>query len=281
MSTRILEYFNYEQDKSLIHRFDPRTKMLFVIVLTCYTILFKDLVPLMLLFAGVTPLVLLAKFFKKWLRAMITVLPLVLLIIILNALLLKNVPSPTTAGLAMGFRFLILAEVFGIFFQTVSPDELSQMFIKFRFPYSLAWAISTAYRFIPTLTKETAIIVAAQKARGLQIDRGNIFKRLKNMIPLLIPIFASAFRRSWQLAEAIESRGWNAMKKRTFLYSLRLKWWDYLTLLLLFGLFALFLFQVIKQYPLPSWMLWQLPEKYELKNLAIAFWSWLKNLFQK
>jgi len=265
MSTRILEYFNYEQDKSLIHRFDPRTKMLFVIVLTCYTILFRDLVPLMLLFACVTPLVLLAKFFKKWLRAMITVLPLVLLIIVLN----------------MGFRFLILAEVFGIFFQTVSPDELSQMFIKFRFPYSLAWAISTAYRFIPTLTKETAIIVAAQKARGLQIDRGNIFKRLKNMIPLLIPIFASAFRRSWQLAEAIESRGWNAMKKRTFLYSLRLKWWDYLTLLLLFGLFALFLFQVIKQYPLPSWMLWQLPEKYELKNLAIAFWSWLKNLFQK
>jgi len=279
MSSRILEYFNYEQEKSLIHRIDPRTKGLFVIVLTCYTILFRDLIPLLILFLLITPLVFLAKFFKKWARAMLTVLPLVLLIIILNALLLKDVPSPTTAGLAMGFRFLVLAEVFGLFFQTVSPDDLSQMFIKFKVPFSLAWAISTAYRFVPTLTKEAGIIVSAQKARGLQIDRGHLFKRLKNMIPLLIPIFASALRRSWQLAEAIESRGWNAVKKRTYLYSLRLKWWDYLLILVLLGLFALFLLQAIKQYPLPAWMLWQLPERFELKNLAIVFWNWLKSLF--
>ena len=128
---------------------------------------------------------------------------------------------------------------------------------------------------------ETEIIIAAQKSRGLQIDRGNIFKRARKMLPLLIPIFASAMRRSWQLAEAIESRGWNAIKKRTYLYSLKLKWWDFLIIILSLALFALFLVQAIKQYPYPEWVTWHIPEKYELKRLLSIAWNWFKGLFRK
>ncbi|MCK5157558.1 MAG: hypothetical protein KAR08_00250, partial [Candidatus Heimdallarchaeota archaeon] len=90
-----------------------------------------------------------------------------------------------------------------------------------------------------------------------------------------------AMRRSWQLAEAIESRGWNAIKKRTYLYSLKLKWWDYLLIIFSLALFALFLLQAIKQYPYPTWVTWHIPEKYELKRLFGIAWSWFKGLFQK
>jgi len=276
---KILDYFDYQASNSILHRLDPRTKLLFVIVITCVTILFRDLVPLLLLFAFIFPFIFLGNFFKKWLKAVLMMLPLILLIVLLNALLLKDVDSPTISGIAMAVRFVCLTAVLGLFFQTVSPDDISQMLVKFKFPYSLAWAISTAYRFIPTLAKETATIAAAQKSRGLQIDRGRLLKRLRNMIPLLIPIFASALRRSWQLAEAIESRGWNAVKKRTYLYMLKLKWYDYLLILFSLALFALFLLQAIKSYELPKWMDLDFPAKLELRELLTKLWHWIKGWF--
>ncbi len=280
MSSKILEYFDYESDKSILHQVDPRGKALFVVVITCITILFRELVPLLLILGAIIPLTFLAHFFKKWMRTILILLPLILLIIIINALLLK-VEYPTTIGIIMALRLIILTAVYGLFFQTVSPDDISQMLIKFRLPFTFAWAISTAYRFIPTLANETNIIMAAQKSRGLQIDRGNIFKRARNMVPLLIPIFASAMRRSWQLAEAIESRGWNATKNRTYLYSLKMKWWDYLVILVCLAIFGLFLFLVITQVDLPIWMQLYIPSKYELKELFKAAWDWIKGLFTK
>jgi energy-coupling factor transport system permease protein len=278
---RILDYFNYESKKSILHKVDPRVKALFLIVMTCITIVFRDFVPLIFILGFIIPLIFLGNFFIKWLKTMLTLSPLILLIVLLNSLLLKGVDSPTTSGIAMAIRFIVLTTVFGIFFQTVSPDDLSQMFVKFKFPYAFAWAISTAYRFVPTLAKEASTIASAQKARGLQIDRGRILKRLRNMIPLLVPIFASAMRRSWQLAEAMESRGWNATKKRTFLYSMKLKWWDYLIIIFSLALFALFLLQAIQQYELPIWMQWHIPERFELRRLLTIAWNWFKGLFSK
>ncbi|NHJ85531.1 MAG: energy-coupling factor transporter transmembrane protein EcfT [Asgard group archaeon] len=280
MSNRVLAYFDYETEKSPLHKIDPRVKFLYVIVFTCFTIYFRNMVPLLMLLGLILPFIFLGKFIIKWLKAQVAFIPLLLLIIILNAFLNKT-DYATSIGIAMGLRFIVLSAVFGLYFHTVSPDDISQMFIKFRLPYPFAWAISTAYRFIPTLSKETSIIVAAQKSRGLQIDRGNIFKRARNMIPLLIPIFSSAMRRSWQLAEAIESRGWNAIKKRTYIYSLKFKWYDYFLLLLSLGLLALFLYLVIQNVEFPNWMLWNIPIKYELRTLFSKFWNWFKGLFSK
>ncbi|MBK5112020.1 MAG: energy-coupling factor transporter transmembrane protein EcfT [Candidatus Heimdallarchaeota archaeon] len=280
MSMKILEYFDYELKKSILHHLDPRGKMLFIIVVTCITILFKEIVPLLIILGIITPLVLLGDFLRKWLRTLLILLPLLIIIVVLDALLIK-VDYPTSFAIVIVLRLIVLTAIFGLYFQTVSPDDISQMLRKFGVPYSFAWAVSTAYRFIPTLAKETETIFAAQKSRGLQIDRGNIFKRARKMLPLLVPIFASAMRRSWQLAEAIESRGWNAIKKRTYLYSLKLKWWDYILILVSLALFALFLLQAIKQYPYPSWVTWHIPEKYELRRLLGIAWNWFKGLFQK
>jgi len=72
----------------------------------------------------------------------------------------------------------------------------------------------------------------AQKARGLELERGNFLKRVRNYIPILIPLIVNAIRRSLELAEAMESRAWGASEKRTNLYVLKLKRADYLLVLL-------------------------------------------------
>lgn len=275
---RILEIFEIEEKKSLLHEFDPRGKVFLIISLCCLTIYFREIIPLLLLLLFVLPFLFLGNFLKKWLRSQLFFIPVLLLIVLLNALFLK-VEHPTTIGIAMALRLIILVAIFGLFFQTVSPNDLSQMLVKLRIPYSMAWAISTAYRFVPTLAKEATIIMEAQKSRGLQIDRGRLIKRIRNMIPLLVPIFANALRRSWQLAEAIESRGWGAAKKRTYLYELSLQWWDIILLVSSLGLFGAFLFLAISNPSLPQWMILIIPREYELKHLLGILWKWIKSLF--
>jgi energy-coupling factor transport system permease protein len=91
----------------------------------------------------------------------------------------------------------------------------------------------------------------AQKARGLELERGNFLKRVRNYIPILIPLIVGAIRRSLELAEAMESRAWGASEKRTNLYVLKLKNPDYL---LAFGsvLILVFAVYVWLYVPVPS-----------------------------
>jgi energy-coupling factor transport system permease protein len=78
----------------------------------------------------------------------------------------------------------------------------------------------------------------AQKARGLELERGNFLKRIRNYIPILIPLIVSAIRRSLELAEAMESRAWGATKKRTNLYVLKLHRSDFVLVVITVGIVA-------------------------------------------
>ncbi len=94
-------------------------------------------------------------------------------------------------------------------------------------PYEFCFAFTTAVRFVPVLAEEAQTIMDAQKARGLELERGNFIKRVRNYIPILIPLIVSAIRRSLELAEAMESRAWGTTKKRTNLYVLKMRRADY------------------------------------------------------
>jgi len=80
------------------------------------------------------------------------------------------------------------------------------------------------------LAEEAQTIMDAQKARGLELEKGGFLKRIRNYIPILIPLIVSAIRRSLELAEAMESRAWGATKNRTNLYELRLHRGDFILL---------------------------------------------------
>lgn len=104
--------------------------------------------------------------------------------------------------------------------------------------HDLAMIVSIALRFIPTIFEETQKIMATQKARGASIDHGNIFKRAKALIPILIPLFVGSFRRADELAFAMDSRCYNATEKRTKYKVAKMGWRDILAFLFINAYFV-------------------------------------------
>ncbi|HIE18716.1 TPA: energy-coupling factor transporter transmembrane protein EcfT, partial [Candidatus Bathyarchaeota archaeon] len=123
-------------------------------------------------------------------------------------------------------------QTFSIFFLTTSPDMLGLALEQSRIPYELCFAFTTAVRFVPVLAEEAQTIMDAQKARGLEMEGGNFFKRIRNYIPILIPLIVNAIRRSLELAETMESRAWGANRNRTNLYILKMRRKDVLLILI-------------------------------------------------
>ena len=105
----------------------------------------------------------------------------------------------------------------------------------------IAMMMSIALRFIPVLTEETDKIMRAQKARGADFDNKNLFKRIKSYVPILVPLFISAFRRANDLATAMEARAYRGGDGRTKMKPLKYKAGDWIayTSMLLYGITAL------------------------------------------
>ncbi len=213
---------------SPIHNLDPRIKFFYVCAIFVVAIVFWELLPLMSLFLIQIPFVLLAGVKREWLRSMRGAAFLATIIFLTNLVFnfLGNnytvTPKALENATALTLRFVVLVESFSIFFLTTSPDHLGLALEQTHVPYEFVFAFTTAVRFVPVLAEEAETIMDAQKARGLELEKGNFLKRIRNYIPILIPLIVSAIRRSLELAEAMESRAWGATKKRTNLYSLRM-----------------------------------------------------------
>ena len=154
-------------------------------------------------------------------------------------------------SLALTARFIVLIESFSIFFMTTSPDLLGLALEQSRVPYELCFAFTTAVRFVPVLADEAQTIMDAQKARGLELEGGNFVKRIRNYIPILIPLIVNAIRRSLELAETMESRAWGASKNRTNLYVLKMKRAD-AGLIIISLLMLVVSFYISTYIPIPS-----------------------------
>jgi energy-coupling factor transport system permease protein len=134
-------------------------------------------------------------------------------------------------AIALTLRFIVLAESFSIFFLTTSPDDLGLALEQTHIPYEFCFAFTTAVRFVPILADEAKTIIDSQKARGLELEGKNFLKRIRNYIPILIPLIVNSIRRSLELAEAMESRAWGGVKKRTNLYKLQIKKGDFVLMI--------------------------------------------------
>ena len=123
-------------------------------------------------------------------------------------------------------RFLGIIGSTSIFFVTTSPDELEQIMKWFRVPRDIVFAFVTAVRFIPVVMLDAFQIMDAQKSRGLELEGGNVARRIRNMVPILVPLVVNSVIRSGELAEAMESRAYGAAPKPTSLYTMQLRWHD-------------------------------------------------------
>ncbi len=241
----VFDGLKFRKVSSPIHNLDPRIKFVYVIAVFVAAIVFSQIIPLLILFAMQIPFVLLARVQKQWLRSLRGALFLATFIFIVNVAgnFLTQGYTVTAANwenaAAMTLRFVVLVESFSIFFLTTSPDHLGLALEQSRVPYEFSFAFTTAVRFVPVLAEEAQTIMDAQKARGLELEKGNFLRRIRNYVPVLIPLIVSAIRRSLELAEAMESRAWGATKKRTNLYALKLRRGDYVLLAIIIGLLIL------------------------------------------
>jgi len=224
----VFDGLKFRKVYSPIHNLDPRVKFIYVCAVFVAAIIFGEILPLILLLLMQIPFVLLAGVQREWVRSLRGAAFLAAIIFLTNFLFsffsagYVILPANIEWAAAMTLRFVVLVESFSVFFLTTSPDHLGLALELTRVPYEFAFAFTTAVRFVPVLAEEAQTIMDAQKARGLELEKGNIMKRIRNYIPVLIPLIVSAIRRSLELAEAMESRAWGATKKRTNLYALKL-----------------------------------------------------------
>lgn len=140
----------------------------------------------------------------------------------------------------MSVRVILLVGGSSLLTYTTSPivltdgiEQLLKPLERFKFPsHELAMMMTIALRFIPTIIEETDKIIKAQSARGADFDTGGIIKKAKAMIPLLIPLFVSSFRRADELALAMECRGYHGGEGRTKLKQLKFSKLDFAAFLL-------------------------------------------------
>jgi energy-coupling factor transport system permease protein len=147
---------------------------------------------------------------------------------------------------------------FSIFFLTVHPDDLAQALIQLHVPFDYALAFSMATRYLPTMAQEAQTIVDAQMSRGLELQKGNIIKRIRNFIPILIPLIISSVRRAISVAESLESRAFGSTGKRTYLHELKIAKKDYFTIFLVTLAAALGIYYKFF-VGFPYWVGWQIP----------------------
>ncbi|MGY5876054.1 MAG: energy-coupling factor transporter transmembrane component T [Candidatus Thorarchaeota archaeon] len=252
-----LEVFQYTRQDSIIHRFDPRSKMLLSIVLATISLTFSNIIPQIIVFLFLLPLIIAAKSVKRWTKSMRGLAILLVFIIVFNTLL-STAEFPFSYSLGLTLRLVNLMTSFSLFFLTVHPDQLSQALIQMGVRFEFAFAISMAMRYVPTLGQEAYAIMDAQRTRGVELDKGNLLTRIRNLVPIIVPLIIVSIRRALSIAESMESRGFGASEKRTYMEKLVFRKRDWaLVLVALIVLISVLYFNLF--VGLPDWLFWGLP----------------------
>ena len=242
----------YYPVESFVHRLDPRVKLLGVMVYI--TMLLTVVNPWGYVFAGVCLAFVIyatrvpVKYMLRGLRAIIFI---VIFTTVLNVFFTPGehvlfeiwVIRVTAEGLGMaammGVRLTLLVIGSSVLTLTTSPIQLTDAIEYLLRPlkkigvpsHEIAMMMTIALRFIPTLMEEMDKIMKAQMARGADFDTGGLIKKAKSMVPLLVPLFISAFRRADDLAVAMEARCYRGDVNRTKMRMLKFRRWDYKAML--------------------------------------------------
>ena len=214
--------FVFRRGTSAYHRLDPRVKLLNSVLMFATALLVRSVFELAAVLAFMIGVAAVATVLRRVGRTMLLTSSFSAIIFILNFVFTRNLE----ASALYAVRFVAIVVSTSLFFITTSPDELEQVMKTFRLPRDVVFAFVTAVRFIPVMMLDTIQIMDAQKSRGLELEKGSILRRVRNMIPVLIPLVVNSVVRSGELAEAMESRAYGAVAKPTSLVGYRARWVD-------------------------------------------------------
>lgn len=253
----------YIPGDSFVHRLDPRSKLVFVFAFIIIVFLANNAITYGLLIAFTLVVILMSHirlyFLINGLKPVIILMIFTFLLhilftregeIILELGFLKIYEEGLKQGIFISIRFLVLVFVTSILTLTTSPisitdgiETLLNPLKKVKLPvHELALMMSISLRFIPTLMDETDKIMKAQMARGSDLSAGPLTDRLKAIVPLLVPLFVSAFKRAEDLATAMEVRGYRGGEGRTRYRQLKWDLGDTLALLSLVVMIGLLVY---------------------------------------
>ena len=251
---RDVSFGQYYPANSVVHKCDPRTKLLFLIAYIVAIFMAKNFYALGACATVLLIVALASKVpFKSLLRSVKAVVFLLLFTAVLNLffhsgktvlwrwwiITITKEAVYFTVFLAVRLFLLVLGS--SLLTLTTTPvsltDGLERLLTPLKwikFPvHELALIMSIALRFIPILTEETGRIMNAQKARGADFETGGLFKRIKALVPILIPLIIGAFRRADELGDAMDARCYAGSKVRTKYKKLTFSWRDLVALLLM------------------------------------------------
>ena len=233
-----MSLFHHTKGTALIHRLDPRTKIIILIASFILPLLFDRPLFIFVTTILVSLHLLISRAWANMWRfkgLLITLFFFTFIIWVLSA-------RSFLFGISMAIRIVTLVTAGIIFISTTRIEELSLGLIRLGLPYSISFALTTAFRMVPTFIQTGAITLQAQRLRGLDLKEGGIKRRIKNYIPLLVPIFINSLRNTHQLSMALESRGFSAhakageKEKRTFYLEIGFKKADIIIIILLITL---------------------------------------------
>ncbi len=240
-----ITFGQYIETKSPIHRADPRAKIILLILVIVFIFVCKNVFSLLLSVLFVLAVIFVSKVpLKMYLKNLKAILPIIIFTALINmfygdenstVLVEFWKLSITTDGLYRAFfmatRIILLIIISSSLTYTTTPNDLTDAIENLLSPlrflglksavHTLALMMTIALRFIPTLVEEAEKIMNAQKARGADLESGNLKERIKALIPILIPLLISSVRRAYELAEAMECRCYNGGEGKTRMKQLR------------------------------------------------------------
>ncbi len=257
-----ITFGQYYPAKSPVHKLDPRAKILFTLTYIILTFVARNALSLLLAAAGLVVFLFTTRIpVKMYLKTMKPILPIIIITSLINALYVSGgkelfhwkfitiTSNGVLTAVYMSLRICLLILASSMLTYTTTPTDLTDAMERLLSPFkllkldvhTLAMMMTIALRFIPTLIEETEKIMSAQKARGADMESGGLMSRIRALIPILIPLLISSFRRASELADAMECRCYHGGDGRTRMKQLRFSLVDFLG----FFLFALLLTGVI------------------------------------
>lgn len=241
----------YFPGNSFVHKLDPRMKIILIVMLIVSIFICKSIASLALVIVCSAALVFISKIPAK--TVFKSIRPLAVIIIITAVLnifygdgeplvsigRLKITADGIITAVFMAVRIITLVVISSLLTYTTSPTQLTDALERLMKPltfvkidvHSIAMTMTIALRFIPTLIEEIEKIMAAQKSRGADMDSGGLIHRAKALVPVLIPLFVSSFRRAGELAYAMECRCYRGGKGRTKMKVMKFSYRDFVALL--------------------------------------------------
>lgn len=245
-----ITFGQYYEGRSVIHRTDPRAKIVLMILLIVFIFIAQNMYALLLGAISVIAILIISRVpFKMYLKNMKAILPVLIFTALINLFYGEGEIlfhwwkiEITTGGVYkavfMALRILLLIFISSVLTYTTTPNDLTDAIESLLSPlkfiglrsavHTLAMMMTIALRFIPTLIEEAEKIMNAQKARGADLESGSILNRIKALIPILIPLLISSVRRAYDLAEAMECRCYNGGEGKTRMKQMKLSLIDFL-----------------------------------------------------